>query len=113
MFVDVPRAALKPVHFELIVVLAVENRLGRFLYGGERLLLHGANVGVRACGSKFHHCPGFNEAGIVIYRDAGNLEILESSCRLDSIVGFRQEPSSHPAGPSPSWWVRSGSRERW
>ena len=81
-------AALVPIDQELVVVLAVEHRLRAPSRSRPAFLLHRADVGVGARRRELHDRPRFDEAGIVIDRDAGDLEVLERPRRLHAVVGI-------------------------
>src|SRR6185503_13707367 len=63
-------AALIPVDEKLIMVLALEYRLGRFLDAGQSLWLHRPDVRVCLSGSELYDRPRFYESGIVVDRNS-------------------------------------------
>ena len=84
-------AALIPVDLELIVVLAVEDRLAGLLDHRQPFRLHRADFRVGARRGQLDDRPGLDEAGIVVDRDTGELEVLQAARGLHAVVGVRRD----------------------
>jgi hypothetical protein len=71
----------------LIVVFAGKHGLAGLLNGRQSLWFHRAHIGVRLRCREFDNGPGFDKSGIVVDRNARELEVFQCPSSLDSIIG--------------------------